>query len=132
MIPSVTTILFYLAIIYGNSSLSSDINGIIAPVVTVFLLSYFVSCMFNELFGMAIETILLCYIADEEMFPVTERYAEGDLQESITKTAQSAASAKIHMEEDTHNNDKENSPSKPRAADNNVQKPKPATGEILL
>jgi len=95
MVPSATTIVCYLAIIYGDSSLSSNINGIIAPIVTVFLLSYFVSCMFHELFAMSIETILLCYIADEEMFPPVDRYADGPLQEAISSTAKAAASAKV-------------------------------------
>ena len=68
--------------------------------VTVFLLSYFISCMFNEIFGMTIETILLCYIADEEMFSAADRYAEGALQESISSTSKAAASNKIHADND--------------------------------
>lgn len=99
MIPSVTAVACYLAIIYGDPSLGNNINGIIAPIVTVFLLAYFVSCMFNELFGMAIETILLCYVADEEMFKPADRYADGPLQEAVSKTAAGAASAKVHIDE---------------------------------
>jgi len=55
--------------------------------------------MFNELLGMAIETILLCYIADEEMFQPADRYADGPLQEAISQTAKSAASAKVHVDD---------------------------------
>jgi hypothetical protein len=96
MIPGITTLICYVAIIYGNPSLSASINGIIAPMVTVFLLSYFMSCKFNDLFTMAIETILLCYIADEELFPAGERYAEKELGEVVSKSQAACASANIH------------------------------------
>lgn len=42
--------------------------------------------MFLEIFGMGIETILCCYIADEEMFKVEDRFAEGDLAEVCRRT----------------------------------------------
>jgi hypothetical protein len=35
--------------------------------------------MFLEIFGMGIETILYCFIADEEMFEQSERFAEAEL-----------------------------------------------------
>ena len=105
MIPSLTTLICYLAIIYGNPDLSANINGIIAPMVTVFLLSYFMSCMFIEIFGMTIETILLCYVADEEMFPPVDRYADGPLKESISTTQKLAAENKVHADTTEEHND---------------------------
>lgn len=42
---------------------------------------------------MGIQTILLCYIADEEMFPPEKRFADGSLQSAISKTAQAANSS---------------------------------------
>jgi hypothetical protein len=42
----------------------------------------------RQIFGMAIETILQCYIADEEMFPSEQRYAEGSLQGTMVKARQ--------------------------------------------
>jgi len=51
--------------------------------------------MFAELFGMTIETILFCFIADEEMFAIENRYAEGALMTTIQKTAQDAAKMKV-------------------------------------
>lgn len=98
MIPAFTTLLCYLSIVY-QSNLSSEINGIISPMVLTFILSYFVACMFVELFGMCIETILLCYIADEEMFEPAKRFADGDLHESIQDTA-AAAKDHVHAGED--------------------------------
>lgn len=73
---------------YGVSS--TEITGIIAPLVFTFLLAYWVSSMFSEIFGMGIETILFCYIADEEMFKLEDRFAEGELMSTIQKTAQAA------------------------------------------
>lgn len=44
---------------------------------------------------MGIETILLCYIADEEMFPPEKRFAEGALQSALTSAQKQAASSKV-------------------------------------
>ena len=67
----------YLAIIY---TLDNDsIGGIIAPVFLCFLLSFWVASMFLEIFGMGIETILYCFIADEEMFALEDRFAGREL-----------------------------------------------------
>ena len=67
LVPLVSTFVAYLIIAYAIPS--NTINFILAPLALVWLLSYFVSCMFSEIFGMSIETILCCFIADEEMFP---------------------------------------------------------------
>lgn len=67
----------YLAIIYTLDN--DNIGGIIAPVFLCFLLSFWVASMFLEIFGMGIETILYCFIADEEMFAVEERFAGREL-----------------------------------------------------
>ena len=101
MVPAFTTLLCYLSIVYGaERHLPNEINGIISPMVLTFILAYFVSCMFVELFGMCIETILLCYIADEEMFEPAKRFADGDLHESIQDTAAAAAAKNVHAGED--------------------------------
>jgi hypothetical protein len=102
-----TTLACYLCIIYANKELTEEITGIIAPMVTVFLLSYFVACKFNELFDMTIETILLCYIADEEMFPPEERYAEGSLQEAVSSTSEAAKASGVHKDEEAPSPEKE-------------------------
>ena len=57
--------------------------------------------MFSELFGMGIETILFSFIADEEMYKVEDRFAEGELMTTIQKTAQAhkvlKAGTKVHQ-----------------------------------
>ena len=93
LIPVFTTFICYLAIAYGTNT--SEVSGIVAPLVLCFLLSYWIACMFLEIFGMGIETILFCFIADEEMFKVEERFASGELMTTIQQTAQQAASLKI-------------------------------------
>lgn len=84
-----TTFACYLALAYGADP--SELNGIVSPLMFVAILSYFVAAMFTEIFGMGIETILSCFIADEEMFSPEERYAEGDISSAIQKTNQAAA-----------------------------------------
>lgn len=77
---------------------SSDINGLVSPLIFVGLLSYFVALNFAEIFGMGIETVLLCYVADEEMFSPADRFADGPLKTTLEKTAQAAASGKVEPE----------------------------------
>lgn len=89
-----TTFIAYLAL----SADSDNVNGFILPIIFVFLLAYFVASMFVEIFGMGIETILMCYIADEEMFEPEKRFAEGGLRSTMQITAQQAAASKIAPE----------------------------------
>lgn len=44
---------------------------------------------------MGIETILFCFIADEEMFKPEDRFADAELMTTVQRTAQAAADAKI-------------------------------------
>ena len=66
----------------------------VSPCIFVFLLAYLVSGMFAEIFSMTIDTVLSCYVADEEMFPLEKRFADGALKSSIQRTAQKHASKK--------------------------------------
>jgi len=66
-------------------------SGVISPLIFTGILAYFTSAMFCEIFGMGIQTILLCFIADEEMFPPEKRFADGNLQSAVSRTAQAAA-----------------------------------------
>lgn len=84
--PAVTTFICYICIAYFANLDGSW--GIVAPLVFVFVLSYWIAGMFSELFGMGIETILFCFIADEEMFAVADRFADHDLKSTMQKTAE--------------------------------------------
>jgi len=93
LIPISTTFLAYLVISYGTNT--NDITGIIAPLVLIYLLAYWIGFMFIEIFAMGIETILFCFIADEEMFEPVKRFASGDLVSTVQAAAQSAADQNI-------------------------------------
>jgi hypothetical protein len=74
---------------------NSTVSGIVAPLVFTFLLAYFVSGMFSEVFSMGIETVLCCYIADEEMFPLEQRFADGSLKSALQEAAKTAAKNQV-------------------------------------
>ena len=98
-IPTVTTLVAYLAIAYQSGSS----NGLVLPLVFTWLLAYFIGCMYSEIFGMSIETILNCYVADEEMFPPELRFAEGSLRATMADTAKAAADSKVQPDADASN-----------------------------
>jgi len=62
-----------------------DITSPIGPVVMIMILSWFTASMFMNIFGMAISTILQCFIADEEMFDASTRFADATLASFIDK-----------------------------------------------
>ena len=86
-IPVVSTLVAYLGLAYQTGST----NGLVLPLVFVFIMSYFIGCMYSEIFGMSIETILCCFIADEEMFPPELRFAEQGLRSTMQITQQEHA-----------------------------------------
>jgi choline transporter-like protein 2/4/5 len=81
-ISSITTTLSYILM---SQLLQDELFSLWGPTVLVFLISYFISDMFLDVFEMGISTILQCFIADEEMFDGSECFAEGDLQDWIDK-----------------------------------------------
>ncbi|CAM9746534.1 unnamed protein product, partial [Phaeothamnion confervicola] len=72
--------LSYLAM---SETIEDDLNSIIGPVVMVMILAFFVANMFMSVYGMAISTVLQCFIADEEMFAPGDRFAEHDLRDWV-------------------------------------------------
>lgn len=91
-VPLIVLFLTYLVLAYAESN---SLGNIIPPLFFTGVLSYFVTCMFVEVFGMAISTILICYIADEEMFPPEDRFCEGALKGAIKKTSQKASDTQV-------------------------------------
>jgi len=63
----------------------SDLNGPFFPALLVGILAYSVSLAFLEVFGMAISTILQCFVADEELLPPDRRFAEQELSDFVPK-----------------------------------------------
>jgi hypothetical protein len=83
----------YIAIDYGLPD--SSVGSIVAPLIFVFILAYFIACMFCEVFGMGITTIMHCFIADEEMFEPDKRFAESSLRTTWQKTNAAASNNKV-------------------------------------
>lgn len=66
---------------YGN-----QLNSLMAPTLLIAICSYAVSEMFDEVFGMAISTILQCFVTDEEMYEPGNRFAPKDLCGTLEST----------------------------------------------
>ncbi|KAL3773532.1 hypothetical protein ACHAWO_000528 [Cyclotella atomus] len=64
------------------------LNSLITPTLLIAITSYAVSEMFDEVFSMAISTILQCCVADEEMHEPHERYAPKELTGTLESTQQ--------------------------------------------
>ena len=60
------------AYLYLDHYYSDYLNGLYMPTVFVFLASFATAEIFNEVFGMAIMTILQCFLTDEEIYPVSK------------------------------------------------------------
>mmetsp|Transcript_44743 Transcript_44743/g.140297 ORF Transcript_44743/g.140297 Transcript_44743/m.140297 type:complete len:636 (-) Transcript_44743:141-2048(-) len=71
---------FLMDTIYGD-----QLTGLILPTLFVFISSWFVADMFLEIYGMAVSALLQCFVADEEMFPANQRFAENDLKKYFDK-----------------------------------------------
>jgi hypothetical protein len=68
-----------------------ELNGAVFPSLLVLILSYAVSLTFLEVFGMAISTILQCFVADEELLPPNMRFAEEELKKFVPQNDGKAA-----------------------------------------
>jgi hypothetical protein len=60
-----------------NQEMGDDLYSIGGPCALIFIMSYFVSDIFLDIFDMSTTTILHCFVADEEMF-------EGDKLNDLT------------------------------------------------
>eukprot|EP00640_Fibrocapsa_japonica_P000767 CAMPEP_0113938732 /NCGR_PEP_ID=MMETSP1339-20121228/5151_1 /TAXON_ID=94617 /ORGANISM="Fibrocapsa japonica" /LENGTH=593 /DNA_ID=CAMNT_0000941985 /DNA_START=62 /DNA_END=1843 /DNA_ORIENTATION=+ /assembly_acc=CAM_ASM_000762 len=88
----------FLAFVTLDAAYVDKLHGLYAPTIVVFILSYVVSHMFVEVFGMAMYAILQCFIADEEMYGSNSPFASPELASAIDKTATDAKNHNIHTE----------------------------------
>ena len=75
-----------MAYTFMKESIGDQLHFLWWPTLLVCFISYFTAEMFNEVFGMAISTILQCFVADEELYEPNDRFASGDLGAMIKKT----------------------------------------------
>ena len=97
LIPVAVSFLSYLTLT-NWPAMRDELNGIVGPIVAIFLVSYFTTKIFNEVYSMAISTVLQCYVADEEMFEPADRFAEGPLKATISKTNQVGKVGRLGVE----------------------------------
>ena len=71
------------AYIFMERDIANEVESLVGPVVVVMILTYAVATLFFSIFSMAVDTVLQCFIADEEMFDEDDCYAEGNLQNWI-------------------------------------------------
>eukprot|EP00550_Attheya_septentrionalis_P004076 CAMPEP_0198293602 /NCGR_PEP_ID=MMETSP1449-20131203/17936_1 /TAXON_ID=420275 /ORGANISM="Attheya septentrionalis, Strain CCMP2084" /LENGTH=668 /DNA_ID=CAMNT_0043993243 /DNA_START=95 /DNA_END=2101 /DNA_ORIENTATION=+ len=92
-VSCVTAGLAYIAV---SEMLRDELYSVAGPCVMIFIIAFFVSDMFMDVFDMAIATILQCFVADEEMFEGEERYAEGALAKWVdTQEEESERTLKV-------------------------------------
>ncbi|CAM9112251.1 unnamed protein product [Discosporangium mesarthrocarpum] len=68
---------------YMANHIQSDLHTLAGPTLLVVVIAFLTAKLFTEVYGTAITTILQCFIADEEMFPPSQRYAQHDLREWV-------------------------------------------------
>lgn len=73
-----------IAYMYIDYELGTELYSLAGPTLIIFCMAYFVGDMFLDIFEMSTETILQCFIADEEMFDGDECYADRDLREWLS------------------------------------------------
>jgi choline transporter-like protein 2/4/5 len=66
-----------------DQNMGEELYSPLGPVFFIMILSYFTASMFMNIFGMAIATILQCFVADEEMYSGSDRFAEASLAKFI-------------------------------------------------
>lgn len=74
---------FYLQADHGD-----QLSSLMTPTLLIGICSYAVSEMFDEVFGMAISTMLQCFVADEEMHEPDERFVSKELIGTVESTQQ--------------------------------------------
>lgn len=89
----ITTITCGLAYFAFDEYLEEELHSPIGPIVFIGLIGFFVGGMFMNVFNMGINTVLHCFVADEEMFSADEMYAEGKLRKWIDDSDEELTSA---------------------------------------
>jgi len=63
--------------------MQDELNGLVLPTVVTAVLAFQTAHMLLDILAMTANTILQCFIADEEMFAGLDCYAEAGLKEYI-------------------------------------------------
>ena len=81
------TLLCYLAL--DNSIADDQLNYLWLPLLFTAFIAFYVAQMFNEVWGMAMSTILQCFVADEEIYKSDKdaMFAGKDLKCTVSNSA---------------------------------------------
>merc|ERR1711934_1081823 len=83
VITAGATFLCYVCLAYGPDA--DKLNYIWLPLVFTAIIAFYVAAMFNEVWGMAMSTILQCFCADEEI-DKGAMYAGADLKATVSNS----------------------------------------------
>lgn len=78
----VTTVLAYWAM---DSNIRSELYSLAGPAIMTAVLAFYTGKMITAVYGMAVTTILQCFVADEELFPASEQFAEPTLKNWVDR-----------------------------------------------
>ena len=86
VITAGATFLCYVCLAY--TPVSDELNYIWLPLVFTAIIAFYVAAMFNEVWGMAMSTILQCFCADEEIYKGDKdaMYAGADLKATVSNS----------------------------------------------
>jgi len=76
-----STIVYYIL----TGSYTNEVHGLIGPMVVVIFLSYFTAAMFMDIFQMSADTIIMCFITDEEIHEGQAKYGNKELNGFIAE-----------------------------------------------
>lgn len=68
-----------------SSGIRSELNSTVGPAIMTGVLAFYTGKMVTSVYGMAVTTILQCFVADEELFPPSQQFAERDLKGWVDK-----------------------------------------------
>jgi len=84
-----------LCYVYMERNIEDKLYSLFGPTILVFIIAYFVADMFLDIFEMSSDTILQCFIADEEMFEADTCYADGDLRDWFDEVGEKEKQLKV-------------------------------------
>merc|ERR1711865_237282 len=95
VITAGATFLCYVCLAYGPEA--DNLNYIWLPLVFTAIIAFYVAAMFNEVWGMAMSTILQCFCADEEIYKGDKdaMYAGNDLKATVSNSNKGKYAKKV-------------------------------------
>jgi hypothetical protein len=68
---------------YLDRVFNKELHGIVGPLVLIGLITWFTVTMFMDVYHMCVDTVFMCYLADEEAHDGVPKFASGNLKSFI-------------------------------------------------